>query len=134
MIKFSRNLLLFSGMAMAITACNDEHDHNHIDISFLEPVNDQVIPMAEANDVHIHVRFEADEENHQVYLRLYPEGEPNNLILDLDLHDHDQVIDIEEDLDLSSFPAGTEFHLEAEACEDHDCEEVVSADIHFSIN
>lgn len=134
MTKITRNLLLLSGMALSITACNDDHDHNHIDISFLEPVNDQVIPMAEANDVHIHVRFEADEENHQIYVRLYPENDPNNLILDIDRHSHQQTVDIEEDLDLSSFPAGTEFHLEAEACEDHDCNEVVSNDIHFSIN
>jgi len=128
-----RKLLpLFAAGALFLTACEDgEDDHNHIDISFLEPGDEEVV--TDASDVHIHVRFSADEENHNVAILVHPEGDPTDIILSLDEHDHDQVIDLEVDVDLSSYPSGTEFHVEAEACEDHDCAEVVTNDIHFSI-
>jgi hypothetical protein len=127
-----RLLPLFAAGSLLLTACEkDDHDHNHIEIEFLEPTNDQTV--SDASDVHIHVRFTADEENHNVALVLHPEGDASDVILELDQHDHDQVVDLEADVDLSGYPAGTEFHLEAEACEDHDCAEVVTADIHFSI-
>ncbi len=38
-----------------------------------------------------------------------------------------------ETIDLSSFPSGTKFHLEAEACLDHKCKEKVSKEIEFTI-
>ncbi|MBI1192805.1 MAG: hypothetical protein GC205_06495 [Bacteroidetes bacterium] len=127
-------LFALATLTFAISSCNKEgdDDHNHVDIAFLEPSNGQSFTGADAANVHIHVRFTADEENEAIVLRLYPEGDPTNLILNIDLHEHDQVIDIEEDVDLSAYPAGTEFHLEAEACEDHDCIEVVTDDIHFT--
>lgn len=118
-----------------MTSCDkDDHDHNHVDIEFLEPNDGHTFTSAEAADVHIHVRFTAEDENHNVFLRLYPEGDESNLILDIDLHTHSKVVDIEEDLDLSGFAPGTEFHVVAEACEDHECEEMVSAEIHFTVN
>jgi hypothetical protein len=127
-------LFALATLTFGLSSCEKEedHDHNHVDIAFLEPANDQSFTGAEAANVHIHVRFTAEEENHQVYVRLHPEGDESDLILNVDLHDHDAVLDIEEDVDLSGYPAGTEFHLEAEACEDHDCTEVVTADIHFT--
>ena len=127
----------FLVLALGATSCKEDghdHDDNTVLIEFLKPGNEQVIPMADASNVHIHVRFTATEENHEVAVKLYPEGDPGNLLLNFDLHDHDVVINVEEDLDLSSFAPGTEFHLEAEACENHDCVEVVSRDIHFTIN
>ena len=115
---------------VTFTSC-EEDDHNHIEIEFLEPTNEQTV--SDASDVHIHVRFTAEEENHEVTLELHPEGDASDLILEMDMHAHDQVVDLEEDVDLSAYPAGTEFHLEATACTDHDCEEMETADIHFSI-
>lgn len=128
-------LFALATLTFALSSCNkEEDDHNHIDIAFLEPFNDQSFTGAEAANVHIHVRFTAEVENEAIVLRLYPESDPTDLILNLDVHEHDAVIDIEEDVDLSAYPAGTEFHLEAEACEDHECTEVVTADIHFTVN
>jgi hypothetical protein len=132
-MRFTRFLPLMAlGVAVFASSCDKEDDdHNHVDILFLEPGNDEVV--ADASDVHIHVRFEAEGENHNVEVRVHPEGDPADLIVDIDQHDHDQVVDIEVDVDLSGYPAGTEFHVEAVACEDHDCAETVEADIHFSI-
>lgn len=132
--------MLVAGILVVVlgtTSCKEDghdHEHNTVLIEFLEPGDGQVISMAESSNVHIHVRFSATEENHEVAVKLYPEGDPGNLLLNFDLHDHDAIINVEEDLDLSSFAPGTEFHLEAEACENHDCIEVVSRDIHFTIN
>jgi hypothetical protein len=127
-----RILPFLAAGALFLTACEkDDHDHNHIEIEFLEPTNEQTV--SDASDVHIHVRFSADEENHNVAILLHPEGDPADVILELDRHEHSQVVDLEADVDLSGYPAGTEFHLEAEACSDHDCAEVEMDDIHFSI-
>ena len=96
----------FLVLALGATSCKEDghdHDDNTVLIEFLEPGNEQVIPMADASNVHIHVRFTATEENHEVAVKLYPEGDPGNLLLNFDLHDHDVVINVEEDLDLSSF-------------------------------
>ncbi len=123
--------VLALGAVVFTSSCKDDEDHNHIDIMFLEPGNDETV--ADASDVHIHVRFEAEMENHNVEVRLNPEGDATDLILDIDQHDHDAVVDIEADVDLSAYPAGTEFHVEAVACEDHDCGETVESDIHFKI-
>lgn len=122
--------VLALGATVLVSSCDSE-DHNHIDIQFLEPGNEETV--ADASDVHVHIRFEAEEENHNVEVRVHPDGDASDLIVDIDRHEHDQVVDVEIDLDLSAYPAGTEFHVEAVACEDHDCEETVESDIHFSI-
>lgn len=130
-MRISRFLpVLALGAVVFASSCKDD-EHNHIDIMFLEPGNDETV--ADASDVHIHVRFEAEMENHNVEVKVHPEGDPSDLIVDVDMHEHDQVVDIEVDVDLSAYPAGTEFHVEAVACEDHDCAETVEDDIHFKI-
>ena len=115
----------------------EEDDHDHGDttatIVFDEPMNDEVIPLASANDVHIHIEFTFDPEGHEIEVELYPEGDESNKIIDYDEHNHSAAITFMQDVDLSSFAAGTEFHLEAKACLDHDCDEYKEADIHFSI-
>ena len=54
-------------------------------------------------------------------------------IIDYDKHSHDQVITFEQDVDLCGYAAGTCFHLEVEACIDHDCEEKQTADVEFCL-
>ena len=123
-------LVLAIASCVLFTACEDD-DHNHITIEFLEPTDGGTV--ADASDVHIHVRFSAEVENHEVKVMVHPESDASDLVLDYDQHAHAMVIDVEEDLDLSAYPSGTEFHVEAEACEDHDCAEVVTAELTFTL-
>lgn len=116
---------------MSFTSCDDEVDGNVITISFLEPTDEEVVDASQP--VHVHIQFEASDENHNVEVKLHPEGDASNLIIDYDLHEHDALIDAEFDVDLSMYPSGTEFHVEALACIDHDCDQAEEADIHFTI-
>lgn len=126
------------GLMVVVTASfvgckEEEHGHNHVTITFEEPVNDAVIPLADAASVHIHIEFVYEEEGEEIEVKLHPEGDENDLIIDYDLHTHDNPISFEQDVNLSSYAAGTEFHLTAKACEDHSCDEFVTSDIHFSL-
>ena len=104
-----------------------------IEIEFEEPTAGEIV--ADASDVHIHVHFHAmnGAEIHEVEVELHPDGDVNDLIIEFDDHDHGEEYVFEQEVDLSSYPSGTEFHLEALACVDHDCEETVTGDIEFSI-
>lgn len=131
------NKLLLSALILALATlwgCNkdDDHDHQEITIKFLEPVDGGIIPLAEANLVHIHVEVEAEEENEEVEIRLYPVGDPGNLILDFDIHEHEPVIEFEEDVDLTAYSPGS-FVLEVESCIDHECSETTEESITFSV-
>ena len=113
------------------TACERE-DVASVEIAFEEPVAGEVVE--DASDVHIHVIFTATSGDlHDIEVKLHPDGDVDDMIIDFDGHEHVESYDFVEDRDLSSYPSGTMFHLEAEACLDHDCEEVVREDIEFSI-
>ena len=125
--------LLLSTM-IVFGACEkekEEHGDNEITINILKPTTGEVL--TDATNVHIHIEIEATDENHEAEIILHPDGDVSDLILDYDEHSHDKVIRFEQDLDLSSYPSGTTFHLEVEACVDHDCEEKERADVEFSI-
>lgn len=127
-------LMLAAGVTGTFSSCDkDDHDHgdNEITINILEPTADGTV--ADASDVHIHIEVEASDENHNVEIKLHPDGDGDDLIINLDEHTHDKKFVFEQDLDLSSYPAGTKFHLEVEACVDHDCAEKVDKHIDFSI-
>lgn len=127
-------LPLLAVAIVGVTGCKkEEDDHNHVTITFDEPTDGEVIPLASANDVHVHIEFVFEEEGHGIEVIMHPEGDENDLIIDYDAHSHDTEITFMQDVDLSGYPAGTEFHLEAVACIDHDCTESESADIHFEL-
>jgi len=115
---------------MVVTGCGDD-DSNKITITIEEPTNDETI--TDCSDVHIHIDIVASDENHEVEIVLHPEGDVDDKILDIDMHDHDKEITFEQEVDLCSYPAGTCFHLEVEACKDHDCEEKETADVEFCL-
>lgn len=130
------SLLILAFGALLFTGCDDEdddhmHGDNEITINILEPGPDEVV--ADASKVHIHIEVEASDENHNLEVVLHPDDDIDDKIIDFDQHSHDKVISFEQDVDLSDYPAGTEFHLEVEACKDHDCEEKEFADVEFSI-
>ncbi len=118
------------------SACDDahDHDHGHVTISFLHPTDNEQIPVAQANNVDIHVKFEWDSEGGEaVKVKLIAEVSPELVIIDFDQHQHENMFEFEQAVNLSSYPAGTEFHLEAKGCEDHDCVEFKEASIHFTL-
>jgi hypothetical protein len=115
---------------LAATGCVKEAS-NEITIRIISPVEDQVV--ANAASVLIHVEFEATDENHNVELFIHKDGDVNDVAFEWDQHDHDKKIVLMETIDLSSYPSGTKFHLEAESCKDHDCKNKVFKDVEFSI-
>ena len=131
-----KNVLLFAFLAIGLlfTACSDDDDHDHSDdvkIEFLEPMNEEVV--ASPDDVHIHIRVTADEEVHDVEIKMHPEDDLSDLIIDFDAHSHEATFDFEEDYDLSSYPSGTEFHVEVKVAKDHEGTEFEEDDIHFKL-
>lgn len=123
-------LLMLISAAFLYSGCNKE-DANEITISILKPTPDQVV--ANAGAVELHVKFEASVENHNVAVLIHKDGVASDVAFEWDLHDHDKVLELKETIDLSSYPSGTRFHMEVEACKDHDCEQKVFEDIEFSI-
>ncbi|MFK7810053.1 MAG: hypothetical protein AB8F74_19765 [Saprospiraceae bacterium] len=129
-------LCVFLSAGFLFVGCGDDEDdepENTVTITIEEPVNDETIAMADCAEVHIHIDFEASDENHEVEVVLHPEGDVNDKIIDYDEHGHDQKITFEQEVDLCSYPAGTCFHLEVSACVDHDCEEKSTAEAEFCL-
>ena len=126
---FAVLLLLLS---ITFSACDKEDDHeDEITIEFLEPMNDEVV--SSPDDVHVHIRVTSNDEIHDVEIKLHPEGDEQDLIIDQDMHSHETSLDFEEDYDLSAYPEGTEFHLMIRVAKDHEGSEYEEEDIHFSI-
>lgn len=129
-----QNLFLVALMIIGISfiACNKDDDHeDEINIEFLEPMNEEVV--ANPAEVHVHIRVTSNDEIHDVEIKMHPEEDEQNLIIDQDLHSHETSLDFEEDYDLSSYASGTEFHLSVRVAKDHEGSEFVEEDIHFSI-
>ena len=126
-----KSVYLIAGLlALSLLSCKDKE--NIISIEFEEPLAGEVV--ANAADVHIHVHITATDEMDDVEILLHPENNASDLILEVDEHVHGQSEFVfTEDLDLSSYPSGTTFHLEALVCADHDCKEKTTGDITFSI-
>lgn len=121
----------------ALPACEEDHDHDHghVTITFLHPTDNEQIPLAQAGDVEIHVKFEWEDGGGEgVVVQLVAVNQTNDVIIDFTVDQHNSVYEFEQAVNLSSYPAGTEFHLEAKACADHDCEEIAKeASIHFTL-
>lgn len=139
-MKKTNLIYLFTLLAVGlfVTSCSDDdddhdhdHDHNEITITIDEPIDGETI--MDCSEVHIHIDFEASEENHEIEVVLHPEGNVDDKIIDYDEHTHDQVVHFEQEVDLCGYEPGTCFHLEVAACTDHDCEEKATAEVEFCI-
>ena len=130
MIKFYFAFALLA-TGLFITSCGDNTEDNTITITIDEPIDGEVI--TDCSEVHIHIDTEASDENHNVEIVLHPEGDINDKIIDVDMHDHDAEISFDQEVDLCSYDAGTCFHLEIVACADHDCEVTETADVEFCL-
>ena len=128
-------LFAFVLLGTVFTSCGDDDDDttNQITITIEEPTPGETIALANCADVHVHVDIVASVENHEIEVILHPEGDVNTKIIDYSEHEHDSPIVFEQEVDLCMFPAGTCFHLEVEACIDHDCEMKETADVEFCL-
>jgi len=133
MKKFLFPVIAFGIMTMS--ACKDDHDHGHVTITFLHPTNNEQIALAQAGNVEIHVKFEWEGSGGEaVAIRLVAENQTNDVILDFNVDQHGNPYEFEQSVNLSSYPAGTAFHLTASACADHDCNDIEEeASIHFTL-
>ncbi len=123
-------MLTFLG-AFALSSC-DREEVITVNIEFEEPTAGETV--ADASDVHIHVHFTAmGGDLHDLEVVLHPDGDVADKIIEFDGHEHAEEYVFMEDVNLSSYPSGTTFHLEAKACLDHDCAESEFGDIEFMI-
>lgn len=122
-------------LGLLFIACDDDDENdameNEITINILEPADGETI--SDCADVHIHIEVTASMENHEIEVELHPEDDVDDKIIAYDEHNHDEVIDWEQDVNLCSYASGTCFHLEVAACKDHDCEEKERADAEFCL-
>ncbi len=127
--------VLLASAVLVFSACNkddDEHgDHNHIEITIISPTANQTV--ADPSAVEVRIAFEADDELHDIEIKLHPVDDASDLIIDFEVHTHQKTYEFHTVVDLSSYPAGTEFELDIDACEDEACTEKESKHIHFSI-
>jgi hypothetical protein len=126
-------LLFLSASVFSISSCHDHDDdeNNTVTIDIVTPKDGTKV--ANAKTVEVHVKFSASVEMHELEIKLHPDGNASNNIIDFDKHTHDKTYEFKETVNLSSFPAGTKFHLEVESCEDHDCKKVKVAESEFTI-
>ena len=122
---------LLAVSVIGLSSCSKDEENNSITIRMISPTSGQKV--ADPKNVLVKVEVEASDENHEVEVYLYAHGASDSKIIDKHIHDHDKVVKFEQAVDLSSFPAGTDFHLKVEACSDHDCEAKVEKEIEFSI-
>jgi len=126
---FTRFAFLFA-LITFLAACKSE-EVNQVTIDIQEPTAGETV--ADASQVHIHIELTATEELHDIHIHLHPDGDVSNMIIEQDIHSHEMTHTFMQDVDLSSFPSGTKFHLEVETCIDHDCEEEAKEEIDFFI-
>ena len=130
MIKRTILFILVGLTIFSIISCS-KTDDNDITIAFISPTADNVL--SDKSSVLIHITFEATDENHEVKVKLYPDGDPANPIINWKQHSHRKKIEFRQTIDLSSFVSATKFHLEAIACLDEDCTTEKSDSIYFTI-
>lgn len=126
------HILLMAMLAMFVwTGCDNNNMVNEIEIEFEDPMPGSTV--ADASRVEFHIHFTSTDELHDIEIKLHPDNDVGDLILDEDIHSHEMEYIFEDVRDLSAYPAGTKFHLEVEVCADHDCSEVKKSDMEFFI-
>jgi hypothetical protein len=130
MLKKTSLFLSFCLLIFSLISCSKSGD-NEITITFVSPTSEEAV--ANKSSVLVHISFEATDENHEVKVVLHPEGDSATKIINWKQHSHRKKVEFKQTVDLSSFPSGTRFHLEAIACLDEDCTQEIEEDIYFII-
>lgn len=125
------SFMAFCLFLLGTIGCDKE---SNITITFEEPTNEATV--SDPKDVHIHIDVSSDEEFDVFRVTLENETTEKTIapLNPFEKHVHGKTYEFEQEMDLSSYPSGTEFHLEVEICKDHDCKEIAKTEaIHFKI-
>jgi hypothetical protein len=128
--QFSVICFVILGM-LYLNSCHDHDEENTTTIEIVSPKSGSKV--LDSKKVEVHVKFTATTELHNMAIKLHPDANPSNNIIDWDKHNLEKAYEYKVTKDLSSFPAGTKFRLKVELCEDHDCKNVKLEDIEFTI-
>ncbi|BDS10412.1 hypothetical protein [Aureispira anguillae] len=126
--------LIFFIITLNFFSCTtaEEEVHNHISITIDAPANNSTV--ADPSAVEIDIDLTAEIELHDVEITLSDNNNTNIAPFDpMDVHVHAKSHHVHETINLSNYPAGSQFKLTVEACEDHDCAEKETKTITFSI-
>jgi hypothetical protein len=129
MKKIILSVLGISLSAIVFFSCTKEH--NHVNIEFLSPVDNATV--ADPSTVNLKIKFTAEVELEGIEVKLMEDSTGASIapFNPMNIHEHVKEYTLDETVNLSSYPAGTEFHLDVTACENHDCSEKVTKSIHF---
>lgn len=123
-------ILTLLSFSLLIGSCQ-KHDDIDITIDILSPVANQVVANP-ANTV-FNVIFTGTGNLHDIEIRVFPQDNPSDLIIDYDSHEHQTSYEFMEVRDLSAYAAGTTFVMEIEAYKDEEGNEKNEKSISFSI-
>jgi len=125
--------------AFLFVGCDSDDDHNHdhddgneISIQIFHPEENQIVSAEEAENLLISLEVIATDENHDIYIELYPADDASDKVLDFHVHLHNPIYTFDETLDISEYSSGTSFILNVRAALDHDGHEHVESQIEFS--
>ncbi|AFC24123.1 hypothetical protein [Saprospira grandis] len=130
------SLLLLLGLFFSFSACSKEEEDIQItefQVSFISPSANETL--ADPANANFQLEVSTPENIHGVQVFLYLDGDssyiapfsPSRTPRDGDL------LEINEQIDLSAFPAGSQFRLEVKGCLEHGCPQPIIQSIPFNI-
>lgn len=124
-------LLTLITFGLVTFSCKKDHKHAHVNIEILSPTDN--ITLSDPANTNINIKFSSEEDLHDIEVILInaTTGDSIAPFNPLEIHQHVKNYEFNQSVDLSSYPAGTEFHLEAVACENHECTEKAIKSVHF---
>jgi hypothetical protein len=132
MKNFALLALVFS--LFSLGACKHEHGTGDLTVHIQSPLNNSVVSNAASVSVVVH--FTAEHELEEVVLNLVVDSTNATVApFPISRHEHNKTLEISETVNLSSYPAGTRFRLEAKACRNHNdnCAEFVQEVSRFTL-
>jgi hypothetical protein len=124
--------VIFSLSILSLTSCDPEESKTEVvTIEILKPQVNAII--ADPSKTEIEIQFSTEGQIHKFEILLTPKNNSAQKILDYKQTAHTSSLKYLHTADLSAFEKNTEFQLEVKACGDHDCTEIYTQGITFSL-
>jgi hypothetical protein len=125
-------VVLIASVSFTMFSSCKKDSGNYV-ITFISPTEGTTV--TDASDAHIEIKFEApdDLEEYEISLSVDSVGAAVIAPFPLSGHDHVKTITISEHVNLSAYPSGTAFRLNASLCKNHDCTEKLESSVRFLI-